>query len=285
MSPSREVTVAGRTVAYAQYGAVGGVPAVLLPGSPGGRLSRPLDDGLYDRLGLSVLVPDRPGYGASTPNAGRRVVDVALDLLAVLDAESVDSAVVLGGSGGGPHALALAAAAPDRVRSVAVAVGAAPLQPEERDQQVATNRAIMRLAHDRAALIEHLTPLRDTLLTAGVQALFPDSTEHERERMMVAAERNAEMLGAALEPGVQGWADDYHALWGQDWGFRVEDVDVPVVWGHGEADTLVPIAAARRLAARLPRCRFVSWPGEGHALSPARTTELWASALAGAVTA
>ena len=58
---------------------------------------------------------------------------------------------------------------------------------------------------------------------------------------------------------------------------------MPVVWGHGDADAMVPLPAARRYAARLPRCRFVLWPGEGHLLSPARTTEMWCATATAAL--
>ncbi len=269
----------GRTVGYCAYGPADGVPVLFLHGTPGGRLTRAEDEDLYDRLGLRLLVPSRPGYGGTSPLQDRRVVDVVGDLVAVLDAEHVERAIVFGGSGGGPHALALAAVEPQRVASVAVAVGASPLLPEEIAAQPDLNRGVLALVHDRDALARHLAVLRETLLSQGLESLVPDLEAMDRERLHAAAVRTAEVLADALAPGVGGWVDDYRAVWALDWGFAVEDVHVPVVWGHGCADDVVPMAAAQRLAARLPDCRLHVWPGEGHLLGPTRTTELLAAAL------
>ena len=279
----RTTEVDGRTVGYAEYGAPDGVPALFLHGTPGCRLTRPLDDDLYARLGLRVLVVDRAGYGASDPIPGRRVVDSVADLLAVLEVEGVEKALVVGGSGGGPHALALAARAPERVLAVGVAVGAAPLEESEVALQAATNQAVMAVVQDPAGLRALLGRLRETLLGAGLAALLPDVSEHDRAKLEATATRNEQVMRTALADGVEGWADDYAALWGRPWGFEPEDVGVPVVWCHGDEDNMVPLPAAQRLASRLPSCRFVVWRGEGHLLSAERTTELWTATLARAL--
>ncbi len=279
--PSRLTTEVedGRTVGYCVYGPADGVPVLFLHGTPGGRLARAADEELYDRLGVRLLVPSRPGYAGTSPLPGRRVVDVVGDLTAVLDVEQVERAVVVGGSGGGPHALALAATSPQRVSSVAIAVGASPLLPEEVAAQPDLNRGVLALVDDRDALTRHLGVLRQALLRQGLASLIPDVDPVDRERLQAGAVRTAEVMADALAPGVDGWVDDYRAIWHLDWGFAVEDVPVPVVWGHGSDDGVVPLAAAQRLAARLPDCRLHVWPGEGHLLTPARTTELFAAAL------
>jgi pimeloyl-ACP methyl ester carboxylesterase len=55
----------------------------------------------------------------------------------------LDRVPVISFSGGGPHALALAARHPDRVTALGVMVGAAPL-PEERGALLGVNRAGFR---------------------------------------------------------------------------------------------------------------------------------------------
>src|SRR6266508_464462 len=69
---------------------------------------------------------DRPGYGGSTPQPGRKVSDIAPVVEAVLDHLSVDVAAVYGHSGGGMLALATAALLPERVSRVAVLAGNGP---------------------------------------------------------------------------------------------------------------------------------------------------------------
>ena len=53
-------------------------------------------------------------------------------------------------------------------------------------------------------------------------------------------------------------------LFGREWGFRLADVDVPVRWWHGDADSLVPLDHARQAASLLPDCELVVRPEESH---------------------
>ena len=105
----------GRTCALAEWGDPEGVPCFSLHGTPGGRISWAEDPTIYARHGIRRLTTDRPGYGESTRQPGRRVVDIVADVVEVADALGLDRFVVTGASGGGPHALALAAMLPDRV--------------------------------------------------------------------------------------------------------------------------------------------------------------------------
>src|SRR5262249_34948615 len=58
---------------------------------------------------LRLVTASRPGYGDSSRQPGRSVADVASDIAAVLAAIGAGRCLVIGGSGGGPHALACAA--------------------------------------------------------------------------------------------------------------------------------------------------------------------------------
>ncbi|MCB2542379.1 hypothetical protein KQ744_15830, partial [Listeria monocytogenes] len=62
--------------------------------------------------GLRVLSCARPGSPGSAPLPGRRVAAAAADVIAVLDTLGIDRFATMGASGGGPHALACAALAP-----------------------------------------------------------------------------------------------------------------------------------------------------------------------------
>jgi pimeloyl-ACP methyl ester carboxylesterase len=56
---------------------------------------------------------------------------------------------------------------------------------------------------------------------------------------------------AAFRPGVGGTVDDYRAF-GGSWDFALHQVRARVRCWQGDADTLVPMTHARRLAAALP---------------------------------
>jgi pimeloyl-ACP methyl ester carboxylesterase len=61
------------------------------------------------------------------------VVDCVSDVATIADALDIQRFAVCGGSGGGPHALAVAARLPERVSRVACVVGGAPYDAEDLD--------------------------------------------------------------------------------------------------------------------------------------------------------
>jgi pimeloyl-ACP methyl ester carboxylesterase len=77
--------------------------------------------------GLRLVTTSRPGYGGSSPQPGRRVVDVAADAAAVLAAIGAGRCLIAGWSGGVPHALACGARLGAAV-AVLVIAGAAPYE-------------------------------------------------------------------------------------------------------------------------------------------------------------
>jgi 3-oxoadipate enol-lactonase len=62
-------------------------------------------------------------------------------------------------------------------------------------------------------------------------------------------------------------------------GARVEEIGVPVLVVHGDADRVVPIENGRALAARLASARLFELPGRGH-LAPLEDPETFNRAVA-----
>ena len=108
----------GRQVGFADFGPADARPVLWCHGGPGSRLEPSADAAAARAAGYRFIGVDRPGYGLSTPQPGRTIGGWVPDGLAVLDALRIDRAVVVGVSTGGAYALALAAAAPERVTGV-----------------------------------------------------------------------------------------------------------------------------------------------------------------------
>jgi pimeloyl-ACP methyl ester carboxylesterase len=123
----------GRTLAYVERGSAQGVPVIVSHGTPGSRFARHPDSGIYERHGMRAVVYDRPGYGLSDPKPGRSVADAAADVEAIADELGFERFVVVGGSGGGPHALACGALLGDRVIRVGALVTPAPSDAKDFD--------------------------------------------------------------------------------------------------------------------------------------------------------
>jgi pimeloyl-ACP methyl ester carboxylesterase len=87
------------------------------------------------------------------------------------------------------------------------------------------------------------------------------------DREVFASEGMREMfIGDLRHGGRKQFRAALHdaTLFGRDWGFRLADVSVPVRWWHGDADPIVPLAAAEAASGMLRDVEFVVRPGESH---------------------
>ena len=126
--PGSIVLVDSRRVGVWRFGSAGGWPLVWNHGGLSCGMDATVMDEAGRHCGAEIIAIDRPGIGrsdlwsmASVGQWGRTVAQVA-DLL------HLDEFAVAGWSGGGPYALACAAATPQRVRAVATVAGMAPLE-------------------------------------------------------------------------------------------------------------------------------------------------------------
>jgi pimeloyl-ACP methyl ester carboxylesterase len=272
-------TADGRALGYQDWGDPAGLPLFHLHGTPGCRLSRHPDPQLWPRLGLRVATLDRPGYGLSTALPGRRVSHAAADVAAVADAIGFGQFMVIGGSGGGPHALACAAGLGDRVLACAPVCSAAPLREDEEAGLIGINRKGLEVLQweGRPGIAAYLAGLRERLLADPVEEYMaetadaPDADLDWNGRPDVQAVRRESLL-EALGPGVDGWADDVVSLFGQDWEIDCAAVVCPVRFWHSDDDKNAPLSSIQRIAAVVPGATVRTWHGEGHT-APSRHME------------
>jgi pimeloyl-ACP methyl ester carboxylesterase len=270
----RRITADGRTLAVAEWGDPNGRPVISFHGTPGSRIGYYTPEPeIWARFGLRLFTFDRPGYGDSTRLAGRSVVDVVPDVLAIADAFGLKRFAVSGGSGGGPHVLACAALIPTRVIRALASASVAPADTPGLEFSAGMTEGNVRefnaaLAGE-AALREMIEPERDVMverLTSGRSDFLGDNYEmSEADQAQMAKHQRAAAahLLTAVAHGIDGWIDDDLAIV-RPWGFEVTDCRVPVVLEYGREDTLVPSAHGDWLAAHVPNA--VAWVNEamGH---------------------
>jgi pimeloyl-ACP methyl ester carboxylesterase/glycosidase len=287
--PATERTVTlrdGRVVALAEWGDPAGRPVFLLHGMPGSRLLCP-DVTVTNRAGVRLIGLDRPGYGGSDRQAGRRIVDGGRDVIEVADLLGLERFAVAGWSSGGPYALACAALARERVSAVAVIAGDAPIEefPELFDEIPPDGReriaAVMR--GDAAALATLRTKL-------GWYAEDPDRMfggEPTEDAGPDARLRKAPTVDAALKTmmreafrqGIGGFEDDWIATYAT-WGYRLAEVSGPVQIWWGDADGLSSRAHAEALAVGVEGAALHVVPGAGHLIGATHWEAILATLLA-----
>jgi pimeloyl-ACP methyl ester carboxylesterase len=262
----------GRRLSTQAFGDPDGRPVFLLHGTPGSRLGPRPRSSVLHRLGVRLISFDRPGYGDSDRMAGRRVADLAADVLSIADHYDLDRFAVVGRSGGGPHALACAALLPGRVTRAAVLVGIAPhgavgldwfdgmAQSNVTEFTAAANGYEDIAAHTKAVARE--VRADPASLLARLQVDLPDP-----DRRVVADPGIRSMLletyTEALRTSDYGWVDDALAFcW--PWGFDPASVTVPVLLWHGTDDVFHPASHARWLADRIPSAAVVVQVGAAH---------------------
>jgi pimeloyl-ACP methyl ester carboxylesterase len=278
------VLVGDRRVDYCLYNRGGSWRALFQYGTPG---TRWLSPGLIDAAraaGFELLVIDRPGYGRSARQPGRRVVDVVADVSTVVEAVGWDRFAVWGGSGGAPHALAIAARLPDRVTACASVVGLAPYDAPGLDwyaemspANVAEFQAAARGEHAYRPLVERLAADAMAEIEAGGLQVSDDYQLPEVDRHALAARRAEDgylsRMNLTYRHGIDGWIDDSIAFT-KSWGFELSKLTTPTSVWYGPADVLASRAHHEYLLSVIPDAQLHELHG-GHLLNNAELVAVY----------
>lgn len=262
----------GRRLCLVEAGQSGGIPVLVLRGSPHSRL-------LYDRWvedaqsrGIRLLCYERPGYGKSARQPGRTVASAANDVTAIAGALGLKQLLIWGVSGGGPHALACAALLPDLVAAAAVLGSIAPYPAEGLDyfagmgeDNIADFKAAIKggEAHKQAVESSASRLLRadiKTLMSALQSLLSPVDAA-------VLTTDFADFVLRSVREGIgqtrDGMVDDDVAHLAP-WGFELSRIRIPVLLMHGERDLFVPVSHSKWLAGKIPNVETRFLPEDGH---------------------
>jgi pimeloyl-ACP methyl ester carboxylesterase len=258
----------GRKLGYAEYGDHSGKPLMFFHGGGASRLLGELLDVPARAAGLRVIAPDRPGIGLSENQPGRSLLDWPEDVRELADHLLVEQFGVLGFSAGGPYALACARAIPERLTAAIVVSSMAPPEAPTHGQSGVT-RALLGLSRRFPAVYGGIFA---TIVRRAQQ--HPDRFVEQffvgwptPDRTVVSRPDVGRIITQATIEGYRaggrsvGWDV---ALCTRKWPFRLQDITPPVRLWHGEADTIVPTAAARYVAATISQCQSTYCPGEGH---------------------
>lgn len=262
----------GRRLGFASFGTPHGRVVFWLHGTPGARRQIPIEARAYaEEHDLRIIGIDRPGIGWSTAHVYDDVLGWTEDLALVADTLGVEDFHTIGLSGGGPYALAAAAAFPERVRSVAVLGGVAPTIGED-----AAVGGLVRVALPLAPLLTRARVPLSLALTNTVRVARPFGGTALDLYRLLQPRGDRRVLGRPeframfIDDLVNGSRKQVSApvadllLFTRHWGFSLADVRVPVLWWHGDGDHIVPFCHGEHCVARLPDARLFILEGESH---------------------
>lgn len=261
----------GRVLGFAEYGDPVGRPVFYCHGFPASRLEGRIIDTAAKRHRARIIAADRPGYGRSHFQSGRRLTDWPDDLWQLADGLGIERFAVLGISGGGPYALACAWKHGERVIAVSVVCGLGPVYQE---WAVRAMRWPARLGFrlDRhqhwllnlvyGGLVARILRWRPELIRALLTVGAPETdravlARPDISRCVLDASREA------LRQGPRAVLQDF-VLYANAWGFPFQQIARPVDIWQGGADATVPPSHAQFLAEALPQALLRLLPEEGH---------------------
>ncbi|MDB5065132.1 MAG: Alpha/beta hydrolase fold protein [Chloroflexi bacterium] len=220
-------------------------------------------------LGGDAWAPLRPHLGGhrlvrfdhrGTGRSGLLTDDLSIDTmtedaLAVLDAAGIERTHVFGISMGGMVAQALALDHPERVAGLVLGcTSAAPVR------FVGAGEAVVELIQGITLLPTDLESGLDIVLPLVFSDRFLREDPSIRELARTLAGSITDETAAAIMQSLSQLAvgDVF------DVTERLGEIQVPTLVQHGDADRLIPVAAARELADRIPGAEYQELTGAGH---------------------
>lgn len=230
---------------------------------------------------IRLIGVDRPGIGSSTPHQYGTVAGFADDLRTIADTLGIDKTIVVGLSGGGPYTLACAAAMPDRLVAAGVIGGVAPTVGSDAITGGVMGasdcgwRRCCRVAGDQigfvaSALIRLIKPVGSPVVD-----LYGRVSPEADRRLLARPEIKAMFLDDLLNGSRKQMAAPFSdvVVFARDWGFRLDEIKVPVRWWHGDHDHIVPFAHRQHVVSKLSDAELYHLPGESHLAGLGRAEE------------
>lgn len=272
----------GRSLGYREYGDPGARPIFYFHGWPGSRLEPLALLSTGQLLHARIVAVDRPGYGLSSHNPARNLVDWPADVAELASGLGVGRFEVVGVSGGGPYAAACAALLPERVKSATLVCSMGPCDVPGGTRGMALhNRCLLALARLVPRLAWHIASTgidylrkQDDFIPRSLRRRLPESDRRCIEDPRVHASLMKNWREAFRDGNAGALVDG--SLFARPWGFNLREIKVPVTLFHGMADIIVPLRMGAYLAEHIPGARSFFLEGEGHFSLPlSRASEIW----------
>jgi len=195
---------------------------------------------------IHALAPTQRGHGdASKPAAGYRSTDFSADLLAFLDALSIESAVIAGASSGGLVAQSFAINHPERTRGLVLLGAPLRLGDKERVRQL-WDDVISRMS--------------DPIDPEFVRGFGGQVAQH------VAPGLFETLVEESLKVPARVWREAYEGVMVDDFSAELSRISAPTLVLWGNRDPLLTLEDEEILVRDIPEARLLVYEGVGHLL-------------------
>ena len=260
----------GRKLGFAQYGEPSGQPVMYFTGGNSSRLEGRWFDQIAHDYNVNLVVPDRPGFGLSDFQPGRKFLDWPADVAQLAEMLQFDKFAVFGLSGGSPHVAALAFQTPEFITRAAIVSGVAPPEMEHRF-------AGMWLPVRMIFFFAEKMPSLNRIILQQMGAFYADHDQMLKRMQQALPEPDVNLINenpdimqvfsaAAMEShrqSIDGDAWEW-GLYVRPWGFQLEDIPVEIGLWYGIYDRNVPLGMGNYLARKIPRTRLHIVEDGGH---------------------
>lgn len=278
MNPDKKIELrSGETIGVGDFGAKEGKPVFYFHGLPGSRIEVSLAHRHAEKLGIRMLALDRPGFGLSTHQPRRIIMDWSPIVREIADRHGFDKFSILAVSGGTPYGLACAAAFPERLDKLGIIVGV-PSHDWYRKmaEPKGSGKFIKRILSFPESVLSvsvilakwYIQITKGKMMSDRAGELLPpvDLEVVTDEKYKPTFERN---IQEAFGESAEGIKKDIELLI-SPWGFDPGSVRVPVELWYGGQDWIVPPETEQELIRKIPDITANYLPDEGHFSLPIR---------------
>ena len=263
----------GRNLSYTEYGDPKGEPVFHCHCVLGSRLELSFNsEEISKEKKVRLIVMDRPGYGASDLNTKASFINWVSDLEELADHLKIEKFSLTGYAMGGVYVLACAHEIPKRLKKVVIISNGMP--PES----VEDYKTIIPLYKVNNRLAKHLPKVYSLVTSVLVKGILSDPATFfkqfseqvdEADREIIYSEEFKSTMFISLKESFRlgGKAASKEVVqFMHDWGFKLENISIPVDIWHGTSDYHVPIALGERLAEHIKHTKLFIKENQGHFL-------------------
>lgn len=260
----------GRNLSYTDTGSGESGTWIHCHGIPGSRHELALISSDSWPTGIRVIVPDRPGYGGSSPHPRYDLAQHSADIRHLADHLGLERFSVSGFSGGGVFAMATAHDLGERIEKLAITATPAPAlmsNPFAYASELTANawQAAINNPEALALELQSLTESSERLS----QALLDAAGESETHYFSTAPRKQAfsANIDTALAQGPAAAATALardSGLIADPWPFSPANLTLPIRITHGRSDNLVHYQHQRALISFMPDAESSLVDDAGH---------------------